>query len=95
MPFPSVCPHVQAEEAVSGSVWTSPLWLSHAQHILWGPFWVAGRCSYGCRNPFKKTFQSMTLHSHFPLLWRVIFSSPTSTVLSFLLGQLRNCKTRY
>lgn len=25
----------QAEEAVSGSVWTSPPWLSHAQHILW------------------------------------------------------------
>ena len=31
-----LCPHVlRPREALSGSVWTSPLWLSHVQGLLW------------------------------------------------------------
>lgn len=98
MPFPSVCPHVQAEEAVSGSVWTSPPWLSHARHILWDRAGWRGVALMALETHLRRRFRTWLCTHIFlcsPLGLRVIFSPLISTVLNFLQGQLRNYKTLY
>lgn len=59
-----LCPHVlRPSEALSGSVWISPLWLSHVQGLLWDHSgWRAG-----LSQP-QKCVQKMSEDSHFPLL---------------------------